>query len=138
MLEIGVGGGRVARQVAQRCEELHCVDISKEMIKKAKSNLSDFPLITYHLSTVSPDFPAEVKLAAPFDFIYSFDVFVHVDLHTFYQTLLFLHPLLKPDGSTHLFFSLANLCSDLGFDRFKKQKTHKVAGFCCIFTLCLQ
>ena len=40
VLEIGVGGGRVARKSAHLCKELHCLDISQEMLKKAKTNLS--------------------------------------------------------------------------------------------------
>tara|TARA_B110000285_G_scaffold216152_1_gene263167 strand:+ start:545 stop:793 length:249 start_codon:yes stop_codon:yes gene_type:complete len=32
--------------------------------------------------------------------------------------------------STNLFVSVANIVSDLGFDRFKKQKSFKVSGFC--------
>jgi len=36
VLEIGVGGGRVAKRIAPLCQELHCLDISKEMLKKAQ------------------------------------------------------------------------------------------------------
>ncbi len=35
--------------------------------------------------------------------------------------------LLKPGG--FMMLSVANLCSDLGFDRFSKQSNFKVAGF---------
>ena len=38
-LEIGVGGGRVAKRTAPLCEELHVVDISAEMLKHSKSTL---------------------------------------------------------------------------------------------------
>jgi hypothetical protein len=75
--------------------------------------------------------PKEVHDLGPYDFIYSFDVFVHVDLHTFYQTLLNLKPLMTSE--TRLFMSVANLCSDLGFSRFSKQRSFKVAGFYCKF-----
>ena len=75
--------------------------------------------------------PKEVLDLGTYDFIYSFDVFVHVDLHTFYQTLMNLKPLMT--GETHLFMSVANLCSDLGFSRFSKQRSFKVAGFYCKF-----
>ena len=34
-------------------------------------------------------------------------------------------------AETLVFISVANLCSELGFDRFKKQKSFKVAGFYC-------
>ncbi len=39
VLEIGVGGGRVAKRTASLCHELHAIDISKEMLKKAQANL---------------------------------------------------------------------------------------------------
>ena len=40
VLEIGVGGGRVARKVAGEVEKLEVLDISSEMLKTAKQNLS--------------------------------------------------------------------------------------------------
>ncbi len=40
-LEIGIGGGRVAKRVYLMVKELHAVDISVEMIKKAKNNLNE-------------------------------------------------------------------------------------------------
>jgi hypothetical protein len=81
---------------------------------------------------VSPQLPKEVLDLGPIDFIYSFDVYVHVDLHTFHQTLLNLKPLMTTE--TRLFLSVANLCSDLGFSRFSKQRSFKVAGFYCKFS----
>jgi 2-polyprenyl-3-methyl-5-hydroxy-6-metoxy-1,4-benzoquinol methylase len=83
----------------------------------------------YILSEVSPDFPKEVYDQAPYDFIYSFDVFVHVDIHTFYHTLLSLQKIVTPES--HIFMSVANLCSENGWTRFSKQKVFKVAGFYC-------
>ena len=131
-LEIGVGGGRVAKRTAPLCKELHAVDISQEMRKKAKANLGAFETVKSYHTTVSPSLPKE--LPAAFDFIYSFDVFVHCDIHTFYQTLLNIKPLLNKDHGL-FFVSVANLCSKLGFERFKKQKAFKVAGFYCKFYL---
>ena len=55
-------------------------------------------------------------------------MFVHVDMHTFFQSLVNLKPLMS--DSTLIFVSVANIVSDLGFDRFKKQKSFKVSGFC--------
>jgi ubiquinone/menaquinone biosynthesis C-methylase UbiE len=40
VLEIGVGGGRIAQHVAPQVSKLHALDISSEMLKKAKSFLS--------------------------------------------------------------------------------------------------
>ena len=67
---------------------------------------------------MSPDFEESIVKSGPFDFIYSFDVFVHVDIHTLFQTLLNVKKMMKKD--TLIFISVANLCSDKGFDRFKK------------------
>lgn len=61
------------------------------------------------------------------DFCYSFDVMVHVDIHTLFRVLKQVRILLKPEG--YFMFSVANLCSENGFDRFSKQKNFKVAGF---------
>ena len=61
--------------------------------------------------------------------IYSFDVFVHVDIHTLFRTLEQARALLREGGL--LMLSVANLCSKDGFARFKAQKDFKVAGFYC-------
>ncbi len=42
MLELGIGGGRVAKRTAQIVSELHGLDISTEMLRKAQGNLSEF------------------------------------------------------------------------------------------------
>lgn len=107
-LEIGVGGGRVAKRTAPLCEELHVVDISAEMLKHSKSNLSAYDHVHYHHSKESPALPPKVQ-TLKFDFVYSFDVFVHCDIHTFYQTLVNVRPVLKPGAC--FFVSVANLCS---------------------------
>ena len=131
-MEIGVGGGRVAKKVREvmSCGKLTLVDISKEMLKVAESNIGgptqDLEIEFVH-NPLSPDLPQQLK-DTQFDFIYCFDVLVHCDLHTVYKTLANLHPLLK-DGSK-LFISLADVTSDLGFQRFKNQKQFKVSGFC--------
>ena len=74
---------------------------------------------------VSPSFP---DFGKKFEFVYCFDVFVHVDMHCFYQQLINLKPHLCPTAK--IFLSVADITSTLGFDRFKKQKSFKVSGFC--------
>lgn len=41
VLEIGVGGGRVAKLAAPRVKTLTVTDLSEEMLKKAKETLKD-------------------------------------------------------------------------------------------------
>jgi len=83
VLEIGVGGARVAQLVHSKVKNLHVLDISEEMLKKAKANLQTATNVTFHHSADAPAFPEEVK-KNKFDFIYAFDVFVHNDTHTLF------------------------------------------------------
>jgi len=102
------------------------------MLKHAKKNVEEIDLTKNEvkLNFVHQEdplsFPAAV-LATQFDFIYSFDVFVHVDIHTLHRTLKQVGQILKPEG--RMMLSVANLCSEIGFARFDKQKEFKVAGF---------
>lgn len=103
ILEIGVGGGRVAAKVVEELATLasagnpfsavttkmSLLDISSEMLKKSAINLEaplaaagDQVSVSYIHNTDSPNFPD--SLCPKYDFIYSFDVFVHVDMHTVY------------------------------------------------------
>jgi len=62
-----------------------------------------------------------------FDFIYAFDVFVHVDAHTLYGYLKEIKQTLVPHGRALL--HVANLTAPLGFKRFSEQKTCTAGGF---------
>lgn len=125
--EVGSGGGRIACQTADKCENLHCFDISAGMLAKAKektdaagkSNVS-FTLLE------TPEFPSQYHEA--FDFVYFFDVLVHVDMHTQWKYIQQLPVIMKPGGKVLL--HTANLCSSKGWERFSKQKDFSVGGFC--------
>ena len=77
-LEIGSGGGRIANLVAPHVPWLHCADIATNMLEMAKQSLTHTN-ITFHLidGATLPDFS--------YDAIYTFDVFVHVDIHTMWK-----------------------------------------------------
>ena len=147
--EVGVGGGRVAVHVMGKCASLTCLDISAGMLAKAKAALLahpaantvtklDFVLLgdsspssssttttTTSSSSVKIEYPTH--LHSTFDFLYSFDCLVHVDLHTLYQTLHQIRILLKPGGKA--FLSTANLLTPAGFRRFAAQTKYTVGGF---------
>lgn len=125
--EIGSGGGRVAHQVYPRVKSLMCFDISQSMLDQARSYLDKAPNVTFHHLTTGSGFPSEVY--GTFDFIYSFDVFVHLDLHTIWQYFQELYKLLKVNGQA--FISTANVMSPLGWARFSKQQKYSVGGFYC-------
>lgn len=126
--EIGSGGGRVAQRVAPMVEHLRCFDISPRMLSRCRQALSAQDNVSFSLiqSNGPPIFKAE--LHSTFDFIYAFDVFVHVDLHTLREYLIRIHELLRPGGKC--FFSAANVLSPEGWRRFSAQGRASVAGFC--------
>jgi SAM-dependent methyltransferase len=129
--ELGSGGGRVATRVVTRVGELHCYDISKEMLKKAEVavhaslKLSGQDKPTKFVFLQEPAFPTD--LANTFDFVYAFDVFPHVDLHTqwkYYQEFL---RVLKPGCKAII--HTANLEAPEGWQRFSQQDKYSVGGF---------
>jgi len=68
-----------------------------------------------------------LHLEEKFDFIYSFDVFPHLDIHTQYQYLCSIKKSLKVGG--HAFISVADLTTPAGWSRFEKQSKYTVGGF---------
>jgi ubiquinone/menaquinone biosynthesis C-methylase UbiE len=75
ILEIGCGAGRLTRALANLFGEVHAVDVSGEMVARAKAALSDFPNAHIYQNngcdlTVVPDLE--------FDFAYSAIVFQHI------------------------------------------------------------
>ena len=121
--EIGVGGGRIAERVAGRCRRLQCFDISPNMLERARAHLVQRTNISFGLLE-RPELPAEAT--ASFDFVYSFDVFVHLDVHTMWKYFREFHRVLKPSG--HVFVHTTNLRAPGGWDRFSRQERFSVEG----------
>jgi SAM-dependent methyltransferase len=75
VLEIGCGAGRVTRALARVFGEVHAVDISAEMVARARAALADQPNVFLYQNngmdlSVVPD--------RPFDFAFSMIVFQHI------------------------------------------------------------
>jgi SAM-dependent methyltransferase len=121
--EIGVGGGRLASQVVGKVKEFHCFDISQEMLKRTKSLLAQHANVHYTLLQY-PQLPR--SLSGKLDFVYSFDVFVHLDLHTIWQYFQEFNKVLKDKG--RLFVHTTNLLAPGGWERFQAQDEYKVEG----------
>jgi SAM-dependent methyltransferase len=121
--EIGSGGGRIAAQVAGEVGQLHCFDISAKMLERAKTTLWAKSNVTYTLLD-GPQLPAE--LTDGFDFLYSFDVFPHLDLHTMWKYVQEISRTLKPGGRALV--NTANLRSPGGWERFSSQVGYSVEG----------
>lgn len=115
--EIGSGGGRVSALVAGQVGELHCFDISSEMLKRAQAALAGFSNVHFrHLREPRLGAAAREK----FDFIYSFDVFVHLDLVVTWQYFREIAACLKPGGRA--FLHTANLGAPGGWENFLSQR----------------
>jgi SAM-dependent methyltransferase len=124
VLELGVGAGRVARLVAGRARRFVAADISPKMLKRARAELAAFPNVEFVLLD-GPRLPRE--LDGRIDFAYTFDVLVHVDLHTMRDLFFELARVLKPGGK--VFVHTANLLTEAGWSRFAGQERYQPAGF---------
>ncbi len=127
--EIGSGGGRVACRVFDKVATLSCFDVSKEMLRRAKAALDARGARNAKFVFLSGGGPREIppRFNATFDFVYSFDVFVHLDLHTIWPYFQAIQRMLKPGGRA--FISTSNILAPLGWQRFAKQTKYSVGGF---------
>ena len=74
-LEVGCGPGRLLRPLSHRFKELHGIDVSDEMLRRAEANLRGVPNIRlHHASNSTLSSFADGSLA----FIYSYAVFQHI------------------------------------------------------------
>lgn len=91
VLEIGIGTGRLATTVCEKCGEFYGIDLSPKTIERAKENLSNYP----HVHLFCRDFldwQSDVK----FDVIYSSLTFLHIQDKR--RTIQKIFDLLKEDG----------------------------------------
>lgn len=95
-LEIGCGLGRLMRPLAPHFAEIHGVDVSGEMVRRAAESLRDIPNAYVHLTggadlAVFPD--------GHFDFAYSYAVFQHIpSREVVFQYLKEARRVLRPGG----------------------------------------
>jgi SAM-dependent methyltransferase len=118
--EIGCGAGRVARQVAEHVKCLYCFDVSPRMLDRARqvvpADRARFVLLE------EARLPAD--LTGQLDFIYAFDVFLHLDLYVMWRYFQEMTRVLRPGG--HAFVHTANLSSELGWQNFTKFEQYRV------------
>lgn len=119
--EIGVGGGRIAAKVVEKIEKLYCFDIAQEMLKKAEAALKQYEQVEFHLIKNSQ---FEPEFSEKFDFVYSFDVFVHLDLHTIWKYLNNIYKILKLGGKA--FIHTTNITTPNGWARFAAYNNYEI------------
>lgn len=123
-VEIGSGGGRVAGRLAPRVKHLYCLDVSVEMLDRLRTALADRENVSY-IHVPDATLPADVLAAEP-DFIFAFDVFVHLDLHTTWRYVKQIGDALRLGG--HAFLHTTNLLTEPGWRRFAAQARHTLEG----------
>lgn len=124
-IEIGSGGGRIASRVAPRVKHLYCLDISLEMLHQLKKAMGDRQNISLVHIESDAVLPPAVLPAEP-DFVYSFDVFVHLDLHTMWKYIKQVGEVLRHGG--RFFLHTSNLLAPEGWNRFASQEGFSIPG----------
>merc|ERR1712061_9295 len=114
-------------KVVRRVKDLVCFDISTEMLAAARTHLAAQGCENVRFQHIDgeKDYPREFDNR--FDLVYSFDVFVHIDLHQMRRTLRNIRRMLRPGGI--FFVSFANLLAPDGWRRFSRQQNYSVGGF---------
>lgn len=108
-LEIGCGTGRLLAPLSKIVGEAHGVDISQEMLKRARAELANFPNAHVHHTE------GDLRMFADgtFDFCYSYHVFQHIPMREL--IVRYLHEIrrvLKPGGTARLHFAVATTAAD--------------------------
>jgi len=102
-LEIGCGPGRLMLPMSRYFTEIHGVDVSDEMVARAKEKLKDIPNAHPHATD-----GASLKLFADgsIDFVYSYAVFQHIpSREVVYEYMKEIRRVLKPGGLARLQFN---------------------------------
>jgi SAM-dependent methyltransferase len=94
VLEIGCGAGRLTRALSGIFGEIHAVDVSGEMVARARAALHDRPNVTFYQNN-----GCDLAVVPPlvFDFAYSSNVFQHIPSREVIDTYVReVHRLLRP------------------------------------------
>jgi SAM-dependent methyltransferase len=93
-LEIGCGPGRLLKPMSRHFGEIHGVDVSDEMIRRAQANLAGIPHAHAHHTTGADLAPFADE---SFDFVYSYAVFQHIPSEdVVFSYLREAHRVMKP------------------------------------------
>ena len=94
IIEIGCGAGRVTRALAGVFGEVHAIDVSGEMIARARQALSDHPNAHIYQNNGKD---LDVLPPGPYDFAFSTIVFQHIpSREVIYNYVREVHRLLRP------------------------------------------
>jgi SAM-dependent methyltransferase len=102
VIEIGPGGGRWTEYLQKKSSILQLVDISEKCLELCKERFPDKTNITYNLiKDVKFNFTSDNSI----DFVFSYDVFVHIDKAQITDYFNEFARVLKPSGKIILHYS---------------------------------
>jgi ubiquinone/menaquinone biosynthesis C-methylase UbiE len=122
VLELGCGGGKFSQRLAPRCRSLLCTDISPAMIDHTRTSLADAGIdsrVSYRVLN-GVDFTGVASDSI--DFIFSYDVFLHLQPQNVFGYLLDARRVLRENGTVML--HQINLATSGGFQHFWSQYCH--------------
>jgi ubiquinone/menaquinone biosynthesis C-methylase UbiE len=102
-LDIGCGVGRIERHLAPRCKRLYAVDVSDEMLARAREWCAGRENLRFVVASA-----AEVDCFLPgtFDFIFSYLVLQHLEYEDAFLALCSIARMLKPGARAFVQFPL--------------------------------
>jgi ubiquinone/menaquinone biosynthesis C-methylase UbiE len=112
VLDVGCGIGRVEKFLAPECREMHAVDISSVMLRKAYDRLP-FPNVHLHRGNGKD---LRMFSDSKFDAVFTLLVLQHLEKEDAYFYLLEIHRVLKEGGT--LIIQFPDLQSKKHFDSF--------------------
>lgn len=115
VLDVGCGIGRVMKFIAPYCKEIHGVDTSALILRRAKKELKGLKNCFFYRT----DFKRfDICCADSFDLIYSFFTLQHMEKEDAYLCLMRMRNLLKPGGIVYMQFP--DFTSDHYFSLFEE------------------
>src|SRR4051794_10700887 len=95
VLELGCGGGKFSAHLRKRSGSLVCADISADMLRRTRAHVGEGEDVSY-LQLNGRDFGGVAE--ASVDFIYSYDVLLHLQPQNVFSYLLDARRILRPGG----------------------------------------
>ena len=119
VLELGCGGGKFSQRLASRCRSLLCTDISPAMIDHTRESLSRQGLEGNVRFLVLNGIDFSGVPDASVDFVFSYDVLLHLQPQNVFSYMLDARRILRGDGVFML--HQINLASTGGMQHFLGQ-----------------
>jgi ubiquinone/menaquinone biosynthesis C-methylase UbiE len=113
VLEIGCGTGRVMQHLAALCDQLHGIDISRNMVEQGRRRLAHLPSVSFE---VGNGYDLGAFSGKSFDLVYSLYAFQHMPKTIAYNYLVESARVLRPEGL--LRFQVPNILRDDHFLAF--------------------